>query len=135
MRVHGLYLALSLSLFVLSAHDGRAGVRREDVDDSEFLALATSALYESVGRINYSVGSSSFIASGVLISPDWVLTAAHVTGGDNFLGQGISNMTFSLTTGSGVLSYAAAEWRTHPGWAVSSGNLWGGVRYRSGPAQ
>ena len=101
----------------------QAGVRRDDVVDSEFLNLAASALYQSVGKFTYSVGTSSYLASGVLISPEWVLTAGHVTGGNNFLGGGISNMTFSLTSGNSVLSFAAAEWVTHPGWAASAGDL------------
>jgi len=101
----------------------QAGVRRDDVADSEFLNLAASALYQSVGKFTYSVGTSSYLASGVLISPEWVLTAGHVTGGNNFLGGGISNMTFSLTSGNSVLSFAAAEWVTHPGWAASAGDL------------
>ena len=100
-----------------------AGVRRDDVEDSEFLALATSALYQSVGKFTYSVGAGSYIASGVLISPEWVLTAGHVTGGNNYLGGGITNLTFSLNVGSDVLSFAAAEWLTHPGWAATSGDL------------
>lgn len=105
---------------------GQAGVRRDDVADSEFLNLAASALYQSVGKFTYSVGSGSYIASGVLISPEWVLTAAHVTGGTNYAGQGISNMNFSLNTEGGVLSFAAAEWLTHPGWATTQGNLLAG---------
>ena len=104
----------------------QAGVRRDDVADSEFLNLAASALYESVGKFTYSVGASSYIASGVLISPEWVLTAGHVTGGNNFLGGGISNMTFSLNSGNSVLSFAAAEWVTHPGWTATSGDLFAG---------
>ena len=101
----------------------QAGVRRDDVADSEFLNLAASALYQSVGKFTYSVGTGSYLASGVLISPEWVLTAGHVTEGNNFLGGGISNMTFSLTSGNSVLSFAAAEWVTHPGWAASAGDL------------
>lgn len=104
----------------------QAGVRRDDVADSEFLNLAASALYQSVGKFSYSVGSGSYIASGVLISPEWVLTAAHVTAGNNFSGGGITGMNFSLTTGSGVLSFAAAEWLTHPGWTSTEGDLLAG---------
>ena len=104
----------------------QAGVRRDDVADSEFLNLAASALYQSVGKFTYSVGANSYLASGVLISPEWVLTAAHVTGGSNYAGQGISNMNFSLVTGDGVLSYAASEWLTHPGWAATQGDLFAG---------
>ena len=122
MRTKTPWLALTLGVFY-GVSLATAGVRRDDVADSEFLALAASALYQSVGKFTYSVGASSYIASGVLISPEWVLTAGHVTGGNNFLGGGISNMTFSLTSGNSVLSFAAAEWVTHPGWAASAGDL------------
>lgn len=125
MRVKTPWLALALGL-LMGVPLATAGVRRDDVADSEFLALAASALYESVGKFTYSVGSGSYIASGVLVSPEWVLTAGHVTGGDNYLGGGISNMTFSLTTGNSVLNYAASEWITHPGWATTEGNLFAG---------
>ena len=120
MRMQGVWMAVVAGWLWLASVT-HAGVRRHDVADSEFLTLAASALYQSVGRFTYSVGTSSFIASGVLISPEWVLTAGHVTGGNNFLGGGISSMTFSLTTGSGMLNYAAAEWVTHPGWSATSG--------------
>lgn len=125
MRVQGVWMGLVAGWLWLG-FGLQAGVRRDDVADSEFLSLAASALYESVGKFTYSVGASSYIASGVLISPEWVLTAGHVTGGDNFLGGGISNMTFSLNTGNSVLSFAAAEWVTHPGWAATSGDLLAG---------
>jgi hypothetical protein len=125
MRVKTPWLALILGLF-LGAPLATAGVRRDDVADSEFLALAASALYESVGKFTYSIGANSYIASGVLISPEWVLTAGHVTGGNNYLGGGISNMSFSLTTGNSVLNYAASEWITHLGWAATAGNLFAG---------
>lgn len=126
MRVGRLSWALIAGLVGLGQISA-AGVRREDVADSEFLALASSALYQSVGKFTYSVGSSSYLASGVLISPEWVLTAAHVTGGTNYAGQGITNMNFSLVTAEGVLSYAAAEWMTYPGWVATQGNLLAGV--------
>ena len=117
-----LHLLLTAGFFCFG-QSGQAGVRRDDVADSEFLNLAASALYQSVGKFTYSIGSGSYIASGVLISPEWVLTAAHVTEGNNFLGGGITNMTFSLNTDGGVLSFAAAEWLAHPGWAATAGSL------------
>ena len=131
-----LHLLLTAGFFCFG-QSGQAGVRRDDVADSEFLNLAASALYQSVGKFTYSIGSGSYIASGVLISPEWVLTAAHVTEGNNFLGGGITNMTFSLNTDGGVLSFAAAEWMTHPGWASTEGDLLAGydiglVRLSSG---
>lgn len=104
-----------------------AGTRRDDVPDSSFLALAASSLYKSVGKFTYSVGSNSYLASGVLISPEWVVTAAHVTGGNNYAGGGISNMVFSLPTVHEVLSFAAAEWVTYSGWANTGGDLLAGV--------
>lgn len=125
MRVKMPWLALILGLF-FGAPLATAGVRRDDVADSEFLALAASALYESVGKFTYSIGADSYIASGVLISPEWVLTAGHVTGGNNYLGGGISNMSFSLTTGDSILNYVTSEWITHPGWAATAGSLFAG---------
>lgn len=127
MRQKGVYFAFAIGVFLSLGQSSSGGVRREDVADSEFLNLAASALYESVGKFTYTLGGNSYIASGVLISPEWVLTAAHVTGGVDFLGSGISNLTFSLNTGNGVLSYVASEWLTHPGWSASSGNLLAGV--------
>ena len=104
----------------------QAGVRRDDVSDTPFLELAASALYQSVGRLSFSVGSSSYLASGVLISPDWVLTAGHVVGGNDYQGGGINNLTFSLTTGGSVLSFAASAWYAHPGWTTTQGDMLAG---------
>lgn len=104
----------------------QAGVRRDDVSDTPFLELAASALYQSVGRLSFSVGSSSYLASGVLISPDWVLTAGHVVGGNDYLGGGINNLTFSLTAGGSVLSFAASAWYAHPGWTTTQGDMLAG---------
>lgn len=111
---------------VLCAPFAEAGTRRHDVDDVFFTNLAADPRYQSVGRFLYSVGSSGYIASGVLISPEWVLTAAHVIEGTDFLGGGLSNMTFTLFSGMDSFVYTAMEWIPHPGWAATSGNYLAG---------
>ena len=118
--------AILLSVHLAVTISSLAGTRRDDVADINFINLGADPLYSSVGRFTYSVGSSSYIASGVLISPDWVLTAAHVVEGNNFLGGGITNMTFSLTAGSSTFVYTAMQWIPHPGWAVTSANVFAG---------
>jgi len=104
----------------------QAGVRRDDVADINFVNLGADPRYQSVGRFFYSVGASSYIASGVLISPEWVLTAAHVVEGTDGLGSGLSNMSFTLFSGANSFVYTAMEWIPHPGWAATSGNVLAG---------
>ena len=108
---------------VTMAGSVQASVRRDDVSETPYLQLAASSLYDSVGRISFSVGQSSYLASGVLISPDWVLTAGHVVGGNDYLGGGIENLTFSLTAENSVLSFAASAWYAHPGWTYTQGDI------------
>jgi len=103
-----------------------AGVRRDDVADSSFVNLGADPRYASVGRFLYSVDGSGFIASGVLISPNWVLTAAHVVQGNNFLGAGVTGMNFTLFSGVNSFVYSAAQWIPHPGWAATSGSVLAG---------
>ena len=105
----------------------RAGVIRNDVADSFYTNLAAQSVYDSVGFLTWSEGASSYIASGTLISPEWVLTAGHVVGGTNNYGAGISGMIFGLggtVSGTGV---SALDWIPYAGWSSSGGNLWDGV--------
>ena len=62
-------------------HVCQAGTIRDDVADSFYTSLAQQSVYDSVGFLTWSIGSSGYIASGTLIAPDWVLTAGHVVGG------------------------------------------------------
>ncbi|MFM8718618.1 MAG: trypsin-like serine protease [Chthoniobacterales bacterium] len=117
----------AILLFVASlAPHAEAGVRRDDVADVNFVNLGADPLYAPVGRFLYSVGASSYIASGVLISPDWVLTAGHVVQGSDFLGGGVTGMNFTLFSGVNSFVYSAAQWIPHPGWAATSGNVLAG---------
>ena len=103
------------------------GTIRHDRLDSQYTDLAADSRYQSVGKFLYSVqGLGSYLASGVLISPQWVLTAGHVTAGNDFNGGGISSMSFTLYNGASSSQYAASNWYTHPGWGASNGDVYDG---------
>ena len=106
---------------------GRAGVIRNDVNESVYTSLAAQSVYDSVGFLTWSEGTSGYIASGTLISPEWVLTAGHVVGGTNNSGAGISEMIFGLSSSYDGMGVSALEWIPYTGWSSSGGNLWNGV--------
>jgi len=64
-------LGIIVGLFAVPA---AASTIRDDVPDSEYQALAALSDFSSVGTL---VGSL-YTGCGVLIAPDWVLTAAHL---------------------------------------------------------
>lgn len=90
-----------------------AGTILFGVPDDSYLNLGASSQYDSVGRFTGTTDSSSFSASGTLIAPDWVLTAAHVV-------DHATSLTFSV----GGQSYSANSWTTYPAWKgeLSAGN-------------
>jgi hypothetical protein len=95
-----------------------AGTIRHDKADSIYTDMAALPIYAPVGKILNTQTSGSYLASGVLVSDQWVLTAAHVVDG-----PGLSSLTFTLgaTTYTGNLSTVAV----HSGWNASlllSGN-------------
>ena len=106
---------------------GRAGVIRNDVNDSVYTSLAAQSVYDSVGFLRWNEGASGYIASGTLIAPEWVLTAGHVVGGTNDSGAGISEMIFGLSSSYDGMGVSALRWIPYPGWSSSGGNLWNGV--------
>ena len=106
---------------------GRAGVIRNDVNDSVYTSLAAQSVYDSVGFLTWREGTSGYIASGTLISPEWVLTAGHVVGGTNNSGAGISGMIFGLSSSYNGMGVSALSWVPYTGWSSSGGNLWSGV--------
>lgn len=90
----------------------RAGTERDDISDSRYTSLGASPMYSSVGRFDGSASGNGFLASGTLIAPDWVLTAAHVV-------DKASALRFSI----GGATYTANSWKTYPSW---NGDLLGG---------
>lgn len=113
MRCRGPLIAV---VFLLSAGviavPAQAIVVRDTQDDSLYRSLGSSSPYDSVGRFTGTTNNSCFLASGTLIAPDWVLTAAHVV--DN-----AKNLTFSI----GGEVYQVDRKVVYPGW---NGDLWAG---------
>jgi V8-like Glu-specific endopeptidase len=77
---------------------------RDDRPDSRYLSLG--AQYTSVGQFFGSSSGGNYSGSGVLLSPEWVLTAAHVA----------DRSTSALTFNIGGTSYNASAWYVHPNW-------------------
>jgi len=107
-------LGAALAAIVI-ATPSQAIVIRDDIPDVYYTTLGNAAAFNSVGQIYGSSASGVFAASGVLIAPDWVLTAGHVT-------ADATALTFYMDSGGDWDSFAtrsgigADSWSTHPGW-------------------
>ncbi len=88
------------------------GTYRDDVDDSVFRQIGDGVVARPVGFLEGASPSFDFTGSAVLIRPDVMLTAAHIT---------------SIMTGADITlegnTYAATSWVTHPQY---NGNLLSG---------
>ena len=104
--------AVFLVLVGVVAVPAQAVVVRDSQNDSLYQTLGSSAAYDSVGRFMGTTTRSGFLASGTLVAPDWVLTAAHVVD---------SAKTLSFTIGG--QTYQADRKIVYPGW---NGDLWSG---------
>ena len=87
-----------------------AGTIRADVADSQYTSLAHEATYDTVGEFQWFAKGRVYLASGILIDQQWVLTAAHVVSDINH--GNIGTMTFEL----GGTTYRAAETYYNSGW-------------------
>lgn len=83
----------------------QAGTIRSDRSDALYQDLAATSSYASVGQFIGTTSGSSFAASGTLIAPNWILTAAHVV-------DGATSLTFNI----GGNSYSASQWAYHSKW-------------------
>jgi hypothetical protein len=89
-------------IWTASAH---SGVIRDDRSDSLYQSLAASSAYAGVGQFVGTTATYGFAASGTLIAPDWVLTAAHVV-----------DQATSLSFNIGGSSYSASKWAYNSKW-------------------
>ena len=99
--------AATLLCTVISQPTVAMVIGNADTTTKDYISLATTpgfthtdsygtasynSAFSSVGQIYGTSNSGAFAASGVLIAPDWVLTAAHVT-------SGATSLTFWLDSG------------------------------------
>jgi hypothetical protein len=104
--------AILLLLVGLVAVPARAIVVRDGQDDSLYRTLGSDTPYDSVGRFVGTTTNSGFLASGTLVAPEWVLTAAHVV-------DSAKTLSFSI----GGQSYQVDRKIVYPSW---NGDLWSG---------
>jgi hypothetical protein len=106
-------LAIGILMLVgLAGQPALAIVVSDEQNDTLHRALGNSVPFESVGRITGTTGSNGFLASGTLIAPEWVLTAAHVV-------EDAKSLTFSI----GGQVYQVDRKIAYPSW---NRDLWSG---------
>jgi hypothetical protein len=114
MRRHTFTIcAILLMLAGVISAPAHAIVVRDSQDDSLYRTLGSSTPYDSVGRFVGTTIHSGFLASGTLVAPEWVLTAAHVV-------DEAQTLKFSI----GGQTYAVDRKIVYPGW---NGDLWSGT--------
>ena len=75
-------------------------------------ALAANPSYNSVGWVEINEGSSNYRGTGVLVAPDWVLTAAH-----NWDAGAVTGLEFHIAANTDTA--IAGGWLQNPGWSAS----------------
>ena len=84
--VHTRALAIAVALSALLGGSATAGVINDETPDSSYTGLAADSKYDAAGLLSGHLG-------GVLIAPNWVLTAGHcapASGSTTFLVGGIT---------------------------------------------
>lgn len=99
--------------------------------DSRYITLGNDPKYASVGAITIGSGSQSTFASAIVISPKWVLTAAHVT---QIPGTATLNFGGNMWYNGATYTSSSGQHFSHPGWPgglTTTGNDLGLVRLDS----
>jgi len=117
-------LLFGLGVVSFSALPVSAGTIRHDRSHGSYILLGEQ--YPSVGAIAYDLGFGlgDVFGSGVLIAPNWILTAAHVA--DPNINGGLEDFTFITNADSyiGEPVYTVAQTIIHPDWDgdIANGN-------------
>ena len=82
-------------------------------NDTDYISLGNNSAYSSVGRLDCNAHDAAYLASGTLIAPNWVLTAAHVF-------DHAKTVSFSI---GGETYQGRPHDRGNPNW---NGNMWSG---------
>jgi len=104
-------------LLLLAAAPASALTIRADVSDSNYTSLAAQSPFSSIGEFLWQQSGSDYLASGILINNQWVLTAAHVVSG--ITSGNIGTMTFTL--GGNTYHAAATYYNSNWNGSVSNG--------------
>ncbi len=75
-------------------------------------ALAAESAYAAVGWVAIKEGTSNYRGTGVLISSEWVLTAAP-----NWLANAVTGLEFHI--GGETYTAIPGDWAQHPYWVAS----------------